>query len=75
MIKSFERMVAEAAVTGSKDVAVAALVANKLCDSDAVANEVFDELCEAHRDYLPQFYNEDGSPREVLRRSQACALV
>lgn len=75
MIKSFERMVAEAAVTGSKDVAVAALVANKLCDSDAVANEVFDELCEAHRDYLPQFYNEDGSPREALRRSQACALV
>ena len=75
MIKSFERMVAEAAVTGNKDVAVAALVANKLCDSDAVANEVFDELCEAHRDYLPQFYNEDGSRREALRRNQACALV
>lgn len=55
MIKSFERMVAEAAVTGNKDVAVAALVANKLCDSDAVANAVFDELCEAHKDYLPEF--------------------
>ena len=55
MIKSFERMVAEAAVTGNKDLAVAALVANKLCDSDAVANEVFDELLEAHRAYLPQF--------------------
>lgn len=67
MTKSFERMVAEAAVTGNGDVAVAALVANKLCDSDAVANEVFDELCEAHKDYLPQFYNADGTPREAAR--------
>ena len=55
MIKSFERMVAEAAVTGNKDVAVAALVANALCDSDAVANAVIDELLEAHKEYLPQF--------------------
>lgn len=55
MIKSFERMVAEAAVTGDRDVAVAALVTNALCDSDAVANAVFDEMLEAHRAYLPQF--------------------
>lgn len=57
-IKTFERMVAEAAVTGNRDLAVAALVMNPLCDSDAVANEVFDELCEAHRAYLPEFYPE-----------------
>ena len=55
MIKTFERMVAEAAVTGNKDLAIAALVANQLCDSDAVANEVFDELCEVHKAYLPEF--------------------
>lgn len=54
-IKTFERMVAEAAVTGNRDVAVAALTLNPLCDSDAVANAVFDEMLEAHRAYLPQF--------------------
>ena len=79
MIKTFERMVAEAAVTGNKDLAVAALVANKLCDSDAVANEVFDELCEAHKDYLPEFYNADGTPKDpsVAKKltSQVCALA
>lgn len=58
-IKSFERLVAEAAVTGNRDLLVAALVANPLCDSDAVANEVIDELLEAHRAYLPQFYAEN----------------
>ena len=72
-------MVAEAAVTGNKDLAVAALVANKLCDSDAVANEVFDELCEAHKDYLPEFYNADGTPKDpsVAKKltSQVCALA
>ena len=57
-IKSFERLVAEAAVTGNRDLLVAALVANPLCDSDAVANAVIDELLEAHRAYLPQFYAE-----------------
>lgn len=58
-IKSFERLVAEAAVTGNRDLLVAALVANPLCDSDAVANAVIDELLEAHRAYLPQFYAEN----------------
>lgn len=63
MIKSFERLVAEAAVTGNRDLAVAALVANKLCDSDAVANEVFDEMLEAHKAYLPEFFNADGTAK------------
>lgn len=58
-IKSFERLVAEAAVTGNRDLLVAALVANPLCDSDTVANAVIDELLEAHRAYLPQFYAEN----------------
>lgn len=56
-IKTFERLVAEAAVKGDKDLAVAALVLNPLCDSDAVANDVFDELFEANasRGLLPSF--------------------
>ena len=54
-IKTFERMVAQAAVTGDRDLAVAALTLNPLCDSDAVANAVFDEMLAAHQAYLPQF--------------------
>lgn len=55
MIKAFERMVAEAAVTGNKDLAIAALNLNPLCPSDEIANIVVNELIEAHKDYLPQF--------------------
>lgn len=55
MIKSFERMVAEAAVTGDKNLAIAALNLNPLCPSDKIANVVIYELIEAHKDYLPQF--------------------
>ena len=55
MIKSFERMIAEAAVTGDKNLAIAALNLNPLCPSDKIANVVIDELIEAHKDYLPQF--------------------
>lgn len=55
MIKSFERMVIDAAVTGDRDLAVAALNLNPLCPSDELANIVIDELLEAHKEYLPQF--------------------
>lgn len=55
MIKSFERMVAEAAVIGDKNLAIAALNLNPLCPSDKIANIVINELIEAHKDYLPQF--------------------
>ena len=56
MMKTFERMVCEAAVTGNRDLAVTALNINPLCPSDTLANQVIDELIEAHKDYLPQFY-------------------
>ena len=55
MIKSFERLVVEAAVHGDRAIAIAALNINPLCPSDKLANEVFDALLEAHRAYLPQF--------------------
>lgn len=55
MIKSFERMVCEAAVTGNRDLAVAALDMNPLVTSDTDANIIVDELIEAHKAYLPQF--------------------
>ena len=46
MMKAFERMVCEAAVTVNMDL---------LCQIDHDANIVIDELIEAHKDYLPQF--------------------
>ena len=55
MIKAFERLVCEAAVTGNRDLAVTALNMNPLCPSDTLANQVIDELIEAHREFLPQF--------------------
>ncbi|MGX8834071.1 6-phospho-beta-glucosidase [Amedibacillus sp. YH-ame6] len=55
MMKSFERMVVDAAIRGDRNLAITALNLNPLCPSDALANIVIDELLEAHKDYLPQF--------------------
>lgn len=56
MIKGFERMVVKAAVEGDRDLAIAALNMNPLCPTDNLATVVVDELLEAHRAYLPQFF-------------------
>ena len=55
MMKAFECMVAEAAVEGSREKAIAALNLNPICPSDTLANLVVDELLQAHKQYLPQF--------------------
>lgn len=60
-IKTFERMVCEAAVTGNKDLAIAALTVNPLVSSDKIAVEVFNALLKAHKAYLPQFKEENNS--------------
>lgn len=57
-IKSFERVACEAAVTGNYDQAVLALTINPLVASDKVAKQIVDEMLEAHKEYLPQFFNE-----------------
>jgi 6-phospho-beta-glucosidase len=58
-IKTFERLVCEAAVTGNRDLAVTALNMNPLCASDHDANAVIHELLEAHKEYLPQFFKNE----------------
>ncbi|WP_228307514.1 6-phospho-beta-glucosidase [Priestia sp. J2] len=57
-IKSFERVGAEAAVTGSYEKALVALTINPLVPSDELAKSVLDELLQAHRNYLPAFFKE-----------------
>lgn len=55
-IKSFERIGAEAAVTGSYEKALLALTINPLIPSDDLAEKVLQRLLEAHKEYLPQFF-------------------
>ena len=54
-IKSFERLAAEAAVTGSYHTALLAMTINPLVPSDSIAKQLLDDLLEAHKEYLPQF--------------------
>lgn len=55
-IKSFERISAEAAVTGDYNKAVLALTINPLVASDKLAKQIVDEMLEAHKEHLPQFF-------------------
>ncbi|WHX40300.1 6-phospho-beta-glucosidase [Mesobacillus sp. AQ2] len=57
-IKSFERIAAEAAVTGDYDKAVLALTINPLVASDKLAKQIVDEMLEAHKEHLPQFFQK-----------------
>lgn len=57
-IKSFERVAAEAAVTGDYQTALLAMTINPLVPSDTVAKQILDEMLEAHKAYLPQFFNK-----------------
>ncbi len=57
-IKSFERVAAEAAVTGDYNTALLAMTINPLVHSDKVAKEILDEMLEAHKEYLPQFFTK-----------------
>ena len=57
-IKSFERVAAEAAVTGDYKTALLAMTINPLVHSDNVAKEMLDEMLEAHKEHLPQFFKK-----------------
>jgi 6-phospho-beta-glucosidase len=66
-IKSFEKMVIEAAVTGDYNTALVAMTINPLIASDKMAKVLLDEMLEAHKEYLPQFktYFEGRIPQAV----------
>jgi len=55
-IKTYERYTVEAALHGSKDDAIRALMSNPLIGDTDAAKACFDEMLEAHREYLPQFF-------------------
>ena len=58
-VKAYERHAVKAAIYGDKDEAMRALVMNPLCGDLKTAEACFDELCEAHKEFLPQFYKEE----------------
>lgn len=55
-IKSFERVTAEAAVTGDYNTALLAMTINPLTPSDTIGKQILDEMLEAHKAHLPQFF-------------------
>ncbi|MEH7109035.1 6-phospho-beta-glucosidase [Bacillus sp. JJ1764] len=57
-IKSFERVAAEAAVTGDYHTALLAMTINPLVPSDKIGKQILDEMLEAHKEYLPQFFQK-----------------
>lgn len=57
-IKSFERTTVEAAITGDYNTALLALIINPLVPSDSAAKQILDEMLEAHKEYLPQFFSK-----------------
>lgn len=60
MVKAYERETVAAAVSGSEDAAMRALVMNPLVGDYDAAHSCFQELKQAHRAYLPQFFKEDS---------------
>lgn len=56
-IKSFERLACEAAITGDKNKAVLAMVTHPFVQSQDNAKVIFEDMLEAHKEYLPQFFN------------------
>jgi 6-phospho-beta-glucosidase len=56
-VKAYERLAIEAAETGDRTVALAALEMNPLVAEPAIAGPLLDALLEANRGYLPRFFD------------------
>lgn len=55
-VKAYEELAIQAALTGSKEIAIEALMANPLVGSFGKARQFFDQVLENERTYIPQFY-------------------
>jgi 6-phospho-beta-glucosidase len=56
-VKAYEILTAEAAVSGSRDLAYQALLAHPLGPAADKVQEVLDDVLETHKAYLPQFWS------------------
>jgi len=55
-VKNYEQLAVEAAITGSRDLALLALLAHPLVRQYDIAKPLLDEMLTANRDFLPQFF-------------------
>ncbi len=60
-VKAYERLTAEAAVSGDRNAAFQALLAHPLGPAADKIAEVLGDLLETHTRYLPQFWPESGA--------------
>ena len=58
-VKAYEKHAVKAAINGDKKEAMRALMSNPLVADLQTASDCFDELLEAHKEYLPQFFKEN----------------
>ena len=58
-MKTYEELTIEAAITGDRGLALQALVHHPLVPSVSIAKDMLNEMLEANRKYLPNFYRED----------------
>lgn len=57
-VKSYEKYTVDAAMKGSDEDALNALMLHPLCGDFAQAKACYEEMKEAHKAYLPQFFNK-----------------
>ncbi|MCR8843496.1 6-phospho-beta-glucosidase [Paenibacillus sp. SC116] len=57
-VKVYEQLTIEAAITGDRGIALQALVHHPLVPSIEVAKKLLDEMLEANREYLPNFFRK-----------------
>jgi 6-phospho-beta-glucosidase len=58
MVKAYERHTVEAAISGDESEAMRALIMNPLVGDYHTAKACFEEMLEAHKAYLPQFFKK-----------------
>jgi len=57
-VKTYESLTIEAAITGDRDIALQAMVHHPLVPSITVGKQLLEEMLEANKAYLPQFFTE-----------------
>ena len=57
-LKAFEILTTNVAVSGNYEDALVAMSINPLVQSEITAKKILDEMLEAHKQYLPQFYRK-----------------
>jgi 6-phospho-beta-glucosidase len=55
-LKAFEILTTNVALSGNYDDALLAMTVNPLVQSEYKAKQILDEMLEAHKEFLPQFF-------------------